>query len=94
MHALRAQSLNDVSANLEGLSESCSKIFQVLSASKAATSQLAAETERLQSSMEMVDVKVETVNRFLSQYQVSEQEVRITTFVPHQHPGRADAIPP
>lgn len=78
---LSTQSLNEVSANLDGLSDSCARIFKVLSETKSSTNQLAADTERLQQAMEAVDVKVATVGQFLSQYQVSEDEVRSYRFL-------------
>lgn len=70
-----AQVLDTVQANLDGLSASCSRIGSVLASTKASTGALLSETERLQTELEAVERKSNTVAGFLDQYQLSAEEV-------------------
>ena len=69
------QALDEIQANLNGLSSSCSSITNVLDRTKSCTSQLLLETERLQKEQETVERKSQLVNDFLEQYQLSTDEV-------------------
>lgn len=73
---VHVQVLDRVQGNLDGLSSSCGQISSILSSTKASTSHLLGEMERLQQEYEAADRKSQLVITFLEQYQLTPEEVR------------------
>ena len=69
------QALDDLQAQLDAITTACQRCTAAIASSKANTADLLAETDRLQSNLAVRETRSQLVHKFLTQYQLSQEEV-------------------